>query len=186
MCKPAACYLLSSMLKLNVGFLMHAPVGMTREFPLDLPCITLGDDLTVDSIQGSLQFSRTSEGLWIQGKLSIPYRDECSRCLVDISRTATIQLQELFGLPSILPRSGPTEFAIHEDGILDLQPLLRAELLINTQTKALCHEGCAGLCPECGQNLNQAHCDCTAPIDPRWSSLAAFKQSQSSRREDCG
>ena len=96
------------MLKLNVGFLMHAPVGMTREFPLDLPRITLGDDLTIDSIQGSLQLSRTSEGLWTQGKLSIPYRGECSRCLVDISRTCrTIQLQELFGLPSILPRSGP-------------------------------------------------------------------------------
>ena len=166
-------YLPSSVLKLNVGFLMHGTVGMTREFPLELPRVSLGEELTVAGVRGSLRLSRTSEGLWVQGQLCISYVGECSRCLADIPRTADFQLEELFGLPCILPRSGPTEFAVHEDGMLDLLPLLRAEQLIAAETKALCREDCAGLCPECGQNRNEARCGCAAPIDPSWSSLAA-------------
>lgn len=174
-------YLPSSLLKLNVGFVMHGAVGMTREFPLDLPRVTLGEELIVAGVRGSLQLSRTDEGLWLQGELRIPYATECSRCLAEISRTADIQLEELFGLPSILPRSVPTEFAVHEDGMLDLLPLLRAELLIATDTKALCREDCAGLCPECGQNRNEVRCGCAAPTDPRWSSLAAQWQTHASQ-----
>ena len=177
-------HLPSSLLKLNVGFLVHGPVGTTREFPFDLPQISLGDDLTAVNILGSLNISRTSEGLWVQGNLSIPYQGECSRCLVAISRTALIQMEELYGVPGVLPRTGSTEFTIRDDGMLDLLPVLRAELLIDAENRAFCRDDCAGLCPECGQNLNEATCDCAAPIDPRWSALAEHLSRQTSQRSN--
>ena len=173
-----------SWLKLNVGFLMHGAIGMMREFPLALPAITFEEGLTVAGIEGSLQLSRTDEGVWAQGLLRMPFWGECSRCLCSIPRLAEIQLEELFALPGLLPRSGPTEFVIHEDGILDLLPLLRAELLIITETSALCREDCAGLCPNCGQNRNEILCDCAAPLDPRWSSLAEKWEKKNSNSGD--
>ena len=177
-------HLPGSLLQLKVGFLMHGSVGMSRNFPFELPSITIGEDLTVAAIHGSLQLSRTSEGLWLQGALQVPYPGECSRCLVEMTRVAAIQLEELIGLPGILPRSGPTEFAVHDDGILDLGPILRAELLIESQKTALCREDCAGLCSECGQILNEARCSCEAPIDPRWIALAAHPNKRTSQGGD--
>jgi uncharacterized protein len=39
--------------------------------------------------------------------------------------------------------------------------------------KHVCREGCAGLCPTCGINRNQAKCDCPAePADARLAPLA--------------
>jgi len=38
--------------------------------------------------------------------------------------------------------------------------------------KPLCSEGCKGLCPRCGRNLNRGKCGCGAGgVDPRWSGL---------------
>jgi uncharacterized protein len=39
---------------------------------------------------------------------------------------------------------------------------------------ALCRHDCAGLCPLCGQNLNESQCQCaTDAVDPR---LEVLKQ----------
>ncbi|MCY3836832.1 MAG: DUF177 domain-containing protein [Anaerolineaceae bacterium] len=182
MASTAAHPLPGTLLKLNVGFLVHGPVGTTCEFPFDLPAISLGDDLVAAGIQGTLQISRTSEGLWAQGRMHIPYQGECSRCLGGLSRVAQIDLEELFGIPGVLLRSGATEFFIREDGMLNLQPVLRAELMIDAENRVFCREDCAGLCPQCGQNLNEAACHCPPPSDPRWSSLAELLPNPTSQR----
>jgi len=39
----------------------------------------------------------------------------------------------------------------------------------------LCRPDCAGLCPECGQNLNEGVCDCARDtIDPRLAVLRSM------------
>jgi uncharacterized protein len=35
----------------------------------------------------------------------------------------------------------------------------------------LCRPDCRGLCPTCGQNLNEEPCSCQPEPDPRWSVL---------------
>jgi len=41
--------------------------------------------------------------------------------------------------------------------------------------KPLCRPDCAGLCPNCGANLNEGPCACQAPDEERWRALAALK-----------
>jgi uncharacterized protein len=42
--------------------------------------------------------------------------------------------------------------------------------------KPVCRKDCAGLCPQCGRNLNYATCDCQpAPPDARWAPLLALR-----------
>ena len=88
-----------------------------------------------------------------------------------MTQTVTIPVEELFAYPA----SSTSEFSVHEDAILDLAPLLRAEVMIATTNGLLCREECKGLCPECGTNLNHSTCDCSLDnIDPRLAGLKQF------------
>ncbi len=50
-----------------------------------------------------------------------------------------------------------------EDDELILSRLVEEQLLLAIPPKPLCKEECSGLCPTCGQNLNQAACGCAPP-----------------------
>ena len=41
-----------------------------------------------------------------------------------------------------------------EGDLIDLEPLLRDEVVLDLPFQPLCREDCAGLCVECGANLN--------------------------------
>ena len=41
--------------------------------------------------------------------------------------------------------------------MLDLAPLLREYLVLDIPSRPLCRPDCRGLCPECGNNLNEFH-----------------------------
>ena len=82
----------------------------------------------------------------------------CSRCLGD-----TKYLYEF-----------PYEEVVENEEIetFDLSELVRQELQLNAPFRVLCDEECRGLCPHCGQNLNEAACQCeTEAVDPRLSAL---------------
>jgi uncharacterized protein len=59
---------------------------------------------------------------------------------------------------------------------IDLDPIFREQMLLALPMNALCREDCQGLCPQCGQNLNQARCGCQPQWeDPRWAALKSLK-----------
>ncbi|MBI3318830.1 MAG: DUF177 domain-containing protein [Candidatus Omnitrophica bacterium] len=43
---------------------------------------------------------------------------------------------------------------------LDVTDDIRQEILLSFPLKPLCKEGCRGLCPACGNNLNHSPCQC--------------------------
>lgn len=62
-----------------------------------------------------------------------------------------------------------------EDGYIDLAAVFADELLLELPTKLLCSDGCKGLCPKCGINLNHGTCGCVhKEIDPRLEVLKAL------------
>ena len=40
--------------------------------------------------------------------------------------------------------------------------MLREQVILAAPIQSLCHETCAGLCPRCGQNLNEGRCACAS------------------------
>ncbi len=58
---------------------------------------------------------------------------------------------------------------------LDLQEIVREELMLSLPSKPLCRADCKGICPGCGAELNEAECTCAPVVDDRWSALAALK-----------
>ena len=45
-----------------------------------------------------------------------------------------------------------------EDGHIDLQPLIREYALLEVPINPICKPDCKGLCPVCGEDLNQVDC----------------------------
>jgi len=157
-------------LKVNVGFLLVQGAGHQKSFELDLPRVRLEDDLDLDYLRGELRLSRNSRGILVQGDLETSVVGECVRCLSPTAVPVILELEELFTYPP----SAEADYAVDDAGILDLAPLLREEAILALPIGVLCRPDCAGLCPECGQNLNEGTCDCKPNVDPRMESLRSY------------
>jgi uncharacterized protein len=91
----------------------------------------------------------------------------------------TMPLDELFYYPP--SEAAPGELAVGEDGYIDLGPLLRDLSLLEAPVQSFCRPDCLGLCPECGQNLNEALCECPpSEVDERLAALRKLLGSQES------
>ena len=47
-----------------------------------------------------------------------------------------------------------------EEHIIDLDPQIREEIILDYPLKPLCKPDCLGLCLKCGKNLNEGKCNC--------------------------
>lgn len=66
-------------------------------------------------------------------------------------------------------------YVVVSDERLDLDELLREDILLDMPSKYLCSPDCKGLCPKCGKNLNEGDCGCeTKEIDPRLEILKSL------------
>jgi uncharacterized protein len=103
-------------------------------------------------------------------------RVTCARCLGPADITGEGEFEGLFKW-----RKTATPFLeismesdMHKFGgpELDIGPLIREAVLMTIPIAALCCPDCAGLCPQCGADLNQGKCSCQPELtDPRWTGL---------------
>ncbi|OGO18506.1 MAG: hypothetical protein A2Z14_19910 [Chloroflexi bacterium RBG_16_48_8] len=157
-------------LRINVGFLLYESVGTSRKFEFDEPAVQIGDDLDIFDLQGSVTFTRTAQGLYAHGTLSASTPLECVRCLSDFQQALSIEISELFEYPP--KKETDPILAILETGILDLTGLCRELMLLELPIQSICSQDCQGLCPICGNPLNEGQCEHPeANIDPRLAVL---------------
>ena len=117
---------------------------------------------------------------------SVAYTAECARCLEPISGDFAVQLERTVAAEGTLSEKqmeeNVDEYAVIEDGKLDLDETIREELLLSFPMRFLCHEDCLGLCPKCGKPRREGDCGCpTFEPDPR---LAVLKQLFDKNEED--
>lgn len=118
--------------------------------------------------------------LVLDGSAELSLMIPCSRCLelvkipfslnlertLDMKRTDEDRVKDLDEQPYLQGYN------------LDVDQLVRDELLLNLPMKVLCNEDCKGICNRCGANLNYETCDCDrSSLDPRMSVIQdIFKQ----------
>jgi uncharacterized protein len=169
-------------MQINVSQLLKASIGSVREYDIDECYDVLGAGISAN-IQGTVRLTRTNRGILLQGKLETSIPIECSRCLKTFNHRLTIDIEEEY-FPIIDVNSGtpleqpedPGTFIIDEHHILDLNEAIRQNALLAIPMKPLCRQDCAGLCQQCGKDLNTTDCDCFKDkIDPRWAKLVGLK-----------
>lgn len=158
-----------SRLRFNVGFLLEADLGTSRTTELDYPDVH-AEDVVLKPLKGAITITRTSEGVYAFGKLQSHLPANCMRCLEEADQPIRFRLDDMFYYPPHIAPEG--ERVVGENGFIDLAPLVRELSILALPIRPLCKPDCAGLCQECGQNLNEADCGCeTDDIDPRFAKL---------------
>ena len=112
--------------------------------------------------------------------MSVDYSAQCARCLADVSGTFSLDLEKTVAprnLLSDLDEDKLDDYAIIEDGFLDMDEQLTSQLEMEFPARFLCREDCRGLCSRCGKDLNEGDCDCEKnEIDPRLAPLKKLLQ----------
>ena len=131
-------------------------------------------------LEGTVRLLRTDRGIWVSAEVNSRAPCICSRCLSDFECTVDMRIEEEF-FPLVDPFTGAVVqaserddggFRIDQDHILDLTDAVTQYFLIGVPMKPVCREDCAGLCPTCGADLNDAPCHCEKEMgDARWGPL---------------
>jgi uncharacterized protein len=166
-------------MQINVSQLLKEPIGSTRNYKVSETIDVTGDG-NGRKVQGEVRLLRTQRGILVKEEPQTEIELTCSRCLSLFNYPVTLNIEEEY-VPSIDVVSGvplpapeePGSFTIDEHHVIDLTEARRQYTLMAIPMKPLCREDCAGLCPDCGHNLNQGACGCSPRVaDPRWSELS--------------
>jgi uncharacterized protein len=119
--------------------------------------------------------TRTSSGLLFELALDARLHGPCFRCLEDAALALPLKAREYHATSP--GESDELVSPYVAENQLDLSAWARDTLALALPDKILCREDCAGLCPECGKNLNaepHEHEDTTA--DARWAALGELRE----------
>jgi len=163
----------NDLLRLNVGFLINQPVGTSRDFVFDISHVHLPPDLVLDNLAGSAHITRTAQGLLVRVKLHASIETECVRCLANFPLRLETDFTELYAFSANSVTD--SDLRMPENGYINLAPLVREYMILEIPIRPICQPSCKGLCPICGENLNET--SCVHPdevIDPRLSILGSL------------
>ena len=123
-------------------------------------------------ISYDLTVELAGQELVVRGQVEVPLQLRCSRCAHFFSTTARVS--------SFLHAY---EWEEHLE-FLDVSSDVREDLLLEIPGFPLCHEGCKGLCAQCGQDLNEGRCGCVPPQEgpSPWSALDGLMAFPDSRK----
>ena len=119
----------------------------------------------------------------VVGEIDAKIEIDCTRCLQPVVQDLKIPFDVDFVTPEFDATARETELnqsdletAVFEGDQVDLNELVREQILLNLPEQTFCNPDCKGLCPKCGQNRNLIDCNCEEnETDPRWAALKDLK-----------
>ncbi len=161
-------------LTVNVADLLRRP-GQRRDESLEAVLAglsVLGSKVPEDApVQVEVHLESLNEGMVVKGTAEAPWVGECRRCLRPVEARLSSPLLEVY---EAHPTEGETQLLAGTE--IDLEPVAREAVLLELPLAPLCRDDCAGLCPRCGADRNEAPCGCsTDEPDPRWSPLEGLR-----------
>ena len=150
-------------------------VAAPAEFGTDVMAVAEGDPISLD-----LRLESVVEGVLVTGSARAIATGACVRCLDPVTEEVDARFQELFAYAdrAAHQREGGDEDAaeeyVIEDGLIDLETLLRDTVVPTLPFQPVCREDCPGLCPQCGFRLADDPAHAHELLDPRWSALAGL------------
>jgi uncharacterized protein len=128
-----------------------------------------------DVVPVRVDVSRTTGSGWaLRLRFAVSISGPCMRCLEAAEPSFDVEAREVEQ-----PGAGDEELDspyVNDDGELDLAAWARDALALTLPAQIACDADCAGLCAECGANLNEdpEHAHEPAP-DPRWAKLSEIR-----------
>src|SRR5437660_116605 len=125
------------------------------------------------------RIERRGNELELSGELTASIEAQCGRCLQPVRLPIHSEFAERF-VPTVSWRA-EEQHELHEEDLnlavfdgetIDLNDVVREEVLLALPGHVLCNEDCKGLCSICGIDRNVSRCQCESKaIDSRWNRL---------------
>ncbi|GAA1005445.1 hypothetical protein STXM2123_3163 [Streptomyces sp. F-3] len=135
-------------------------------------------------VELALRLEAVIEGVLVTGTARAQVKGECVRCLEPLELDLEADFQELFSYPATDDRGRGSarseesagdeddeDMFFIEDGLFDLEPLLRDAVVLALPMQPVCQEDCPGLCSQCGARLADDPDHHHDAVDIRWAAL---------------
>ena len=129
--------------------------------------------------------TRKGEQVRLRGEIKTEVELLCDRCAAPELRPLAVEFDTSF-IPqeveavkaeNVELQAEDLILSAYEGDAVDLDELVREQILLALPSRHLCREDCKGLCQKCGINLNSGDCSCEQQeVDPRWAALADLKK----------
>ena len=101
---------------------------------------------------------------------------ECDRCLKSIElpidshfKLEYVTAEDYRAQQAVELTEEDLDLSVFEGEAIDIDELVKEQILLAVPDHVLCDESCKGICVVCGANKNSVECGCeTREIDPRW------------------
>lgn len=139
--------------------------------------------LTDASVEGGA--TRKGQQVRLRGEIKTEVELLCDRCAaprraplaVEFDTSFIPQEVEAVKAENVELQAEDLILSAYEGDAVDLDELVREQILLALPSRNLCREDCKGLCQKCGANLNDKSCSCEqGEVDPRWAALADLKK----------
>jgi len=151
---------------------MHKP-GMSEQVTLDVPAPTHYGEAVCVVAKGAplhveLLLESVHEGIYASGTVTTVARAECVRCLDPVEVPIVATITELFAYS---PEPDYDNVVVQET--IDLDQLVRDQVVVELPFQPVCDPDCMGLDPETGEKRAVgSDSGVTSTIDPRWEKLS--------------
>lgn len=146
----------------------------------------------------ALRLESVMEGVLVTGTARAQAEGECVRCLEPLELALEAEFQEMFSYHDAddrgRPKAEPTDDAegsaededrlFIEDGLFDLEPVLRDAVVLALPMQPVCQDDCLGLCSECGARLTDDPDHHHDAVDIRWAALQGLAGSLEDGEKD--
>ncbi|MGW0577462.1 YceD family protein [Streptomyces sp. NPDC002920] len=145
-----------------------------------------------------LRLESVMDGVLVTGTARARAKGECVRCLEPLEQKVEADFQEMFSYPDAddrgRPKAEPADDAeddeddedrlFIEDGLFDLEPVLRDAVVLALPMQPVCQDDCPGLCSECGARLADDPGHHHDAVDIRWAALQGLAGSLEDGEKD--
>lgn len=158
-------------------------VEAPAEFGTEVLRVAEGEPLAVD-----VRLESVVEGVLVSGSVQGTATGACVRCLDPISHEVAGTFQELFAYADRnahhqeVGDEEAAEVYLVEDGLIDLEMVLRDSVVPALPFQPVCRPDCPGLCSECGVHLADDPDHAHDVIDPRWAALTDLASESSTNQ----
>lgn len=122
----------------------------------------------------------------LRGKITARAEVDCDRCLKAVAAPIETEFDVTYVPEEDYTSSAAAELqeedlslSVFDGETIDVDELVREQVLLALPARVLCGDDCKGFCPACGIDRNTNSCDCeSSEIDPRWAALKAVMSNE--------
>ncbi len=137
--------------------------------------IGLNINIFPDAVCTKITVDKRGQNYYLKFLSKANSRFSCDRCLETCEKEIIAKSKLIYTHDdTLINDSGNDEIRyipIDKDNV-DISDHIKQFIILSLPIKRLCRENCKGLCPHCGNNINNNECECKSGYtDPRWEKL---------------